>query len=226
MLDAAQVGKGTRLLDAGCGGGSASVLAAGRGAQVSGLDASAPMIEVARERLPEADFRVGDMEELPFDDEAFDTVMAASSLQYTEDRVQALRELRRVCAPNGRVVVALWDVPEKVAFRAVFAAVVGVLPAPPPGKGPFELSLPGVLEAMFEQAGMTVVGSGTADCPFVYPDFETLWKANAAAGPFQATMRVVGKEKLYAAVRDAVGVFRVNGHLRLENSFRYVAGTP
>jgi SAM-dependent methyltransferase len=224
MLDAAGVGRGTRLLDVGCGGGGASLLAAARGAQISGLDAAAPMIEVAKERLPEADWRTGDMEALPYEDRSFDAVFSANSLQYAADRVQALREFRRMCAPSGRVVVGTWDSPDKVEFRVVFGALVGALPKPPPGEGPFELSPPGVLEGLMEQAGLTVVGSGAADCPFVYPDFEMLWKANAPAGPMQAAMRVVAEEKLKAAVRDVVGSFRVNGYLRFENSMRYVVG--
>ena len=52
MLDAAGVGDGVRVLDAGCGGGGASVLAERRGATVSGLDASAPLIDIARNRVP------------------------------------------------------------------------------------------------------------------------------------------------------------------------------
>ena len=68
MLDAAGVGDGVRFFDAGCGGGGASVLADGRGAAVSGLDASAPLIDVARDRVSGGDFRVGDLEALPFAD--------------------------------------------------------------------------------------------------------------------------------------------------------------
>src|SRR5690349_13213441 len=60
------VGKETRLLDIGCGAGLAVKIAAGEGAVVSGLDAAGPFIEIARERSPIADLRVGEMEELPF----------------------------------------------------------------------------------------------------------------------------------------------------------------
>jgi SAM-dependent methyltransferase len=182
------------------------------------------MIEVARERLPEADLRVGDMEALSFGDGSFDVVFSANSLQYAADRVQALREFKRACVPGGRVVVGLWDTPDKVEFRAVFGALVGALPEPPPGEGPFELSPAGVLENLMEQVGLAVVGGGAVNCPFEYPDFEMLWKGNAAAGPTQGAIRAVGEEKLKAAIRDVVGAFRVNGHIRFENSMRYVVG--
>jgi ubiquinone/menaquinone biosynthesis C-methylase UbiE len=67
MLDSAEVDQGKRLLDLGCGGGGASVLAAKRGAHVAGLDAAEALIEIARERLPGGDFCVGDLEQLPLE---------------------------------------------------------------------------------------------------------------------------------------------------------------
>src|ERR1700740_3176583 len=72
LHDRLAIGQGTRLLDVGCGAGSAAVLAARRGARVAGLDASPGSIEVARERVPEGDFQVGDMESLPWPDGSFD----------------------------------------------------------------------------------------------------------------------------------------------------------
>jgi ubiquinone/menaquinone biosynthesis C-methylase UbiE len=66
------IGNGTRLLDVGCGPGGAALLAAGRGARVAGLDASPDSIGAARERIPSGDFRVGDMESLPWPDGTFD----------------------------------------------------------------------------------------------------------------------------------------------------------
>jgi SAM-dependent methyltransferase len=223
MLTAAAVGSGTRLLDAGCGGGGASLLAAQRGASITGLDAAGSLIDVARKRLPDAEFRVGDLQELPFDVNSFDAVVAASSLQYTQDRVATLRELKRVCDPSGRIVVALWSTPEDVEYRVVFKAVRDCLPEPPPGKGPFELSQPGVLEGLIETAGMKVAGSGKAACPFEYESFDVFWKANVSAGPLQAALQSVSEDRLRAAVREAVAVYeRPGGSLRMENLFRYV----
>src|SRR5687768_5132846 len=92
MLHAANVRAGTRLLDAGCGGGGASVLAAARGAQVSGFDASEALLAIARERVPAGDFRAGDLEALPYADGAFDTILVANSVQYAGSPVAALRE--------------------------------------------------------------------------------------------------------------------------------------
>lgn len=226
MLTAAAVGPGTRMLDAGCGGGGASLLAAQRGARVSGVDAASPLVDVARGRVPDGDFRVGDLQELPFADDAFDAVVAASSLQYTQDRIAALREMKRVSDPGGRVVVGLWGAPDQVEYRVVFNAVREALPEPPPGKGPFELSGPGALEELIEAAGLRVAGSGQAVCVFEYPSFGVLWQANTSAGPLQAALRSVSEDTLREAVRGAVAPYeRADGSIRMENQFRYVVAT-
>ena len=227
MLNVAKVGSGTRFLDAGCGGGGASILAEERGAQISGLDAAEGLIAFARERVSKGDFRVGDIESLPFDDDAFDAVFAANSIQYTEDRIESLRELGRVCAPEGRIVAALFGSPEKVEFRAIFKAVRDTMPEPPAGGGPFELSTLGKLEELFAEAGLKVLESGEVDCPFNYPDFETFWQANVAAGPFQSMLRTVSEEELKSVVRDAAETFRLdNGGILIQpNIFKYVVAT-
>ena len=227
MLNATTVRPGTRFLDAGCGGGGASVLAAERGAQVSGLDAAEGLITFARESTPHGDFHVGDIESLPFDDDAFDAVFAANSVQFSEDRIAALRELGRVCAPKGRVVAGLFGPPENVEYLAIFKAARAVLPDPPPNGGPFELSAPGKLEGLFTEAGLNVLESDEVNCPFSYSNFETFWQANVGIGPFQGVLRVVSEEKLKSALRDAVEPFCLdNGEIHIQrNVYKYVVAT-
>jgi len=65
---------GQRVLEVGCGSGVFLRAAADRGAEVTGVDASEALIELARERVPEADLRVADMQFLPFEDDSFDVV--------------------------------------------------------------------------------------------------------------------------------------------------------
>ena len=227
MLDAAGVGPGTRFLDAGCGSGGASALAAERGARISGLDAAEGLLSFARDRVPEGDFRAGDLESLPFEAGAFDAVFAANSVQYAADRIAALSELGRVCAPGGRIVAGLFGPPERVEFRSFFKAVGDVMPERPSNGGPFELSRPGTLEDLLEAAGLKVLDSGEADCPFSYPDFETFWRGNVAAGPLQGMLRIVDEERLKAAASEAVEAFRLDdgGILIKPNVFKYVVAT-
>lgn len=227
MLEAGNVEKGSRICDVGCGGGGASLLAAVRGARVSGLDAAEALIDIARERIPDADFRVGDMEALPFANRVFDAVIAPNSIQYSENRVGALRETKRVCDVDGRVVVGLWGPPSKVEYRDVFQALREALPEPPPGKGPFELSEPGVLAGLVEEAGLNVVGDGEVQCPFAYADFQAFWRANVSAGPVQAAMLRVSERKLTDAISSALRPYQSpDGSIMFQNTFQYVVATP
>jgi SAM-dependent methyltransferase len=62
VLDRAKIGSGTRVLDCGCGAGRFAQMAADRGASVAGTDAAEELIEIAAERTPDGDFRVGDLD--------------------------------------------------------------------------------------------------------------------------------------------------------------------
>jgi hypothetical protein len=68
---------------------------------------------------------------------------------------------------------------------------------------------------------MSVIAAGEADCPFIYPDTETFWKANVASGPLQGAMEVVGEDILKAALSDAVEPYRTDdGGLRFTEGKR------
>lgn len=109
MLALAGEVSGHRILDAGCGSGPLFAALRDRGAVVSGFDASAGMLELARRRLgDDADLRMADLgSPLPYADDTFDDVMAALVLHYLEDWGPALAELRRVLKPGGRLIVAV-----------------------------------------------------------------------------------------------------------------------
>lgn len=109
MLKLAGDVAGRRILDAGCGAGPLFAALRDRGAVVTGVDASAGMLELARRRLgPDADLRVADLADpLPFPDNTFDDVVASLVLHYLEDWGPALTELRRVLVPGGRLIVSV-----------------------------------------------------------------------------------------------------------------------
>jgi SAM-dependent methyltransferase len=87
---------GQRVLEVGCGSGVFLRAAADRGAEVSGIDASEALIELASRRVPEADLRVGDLQFLPYDDGVFDLVAGFNSFFFAANMVAALREAGRV----------------------------------------------------------------------------------------------------------------------------------
>ncbi|MEU6727134.1 class I SAM-dependent methyltransferase [Nonomuraea wenchangensis] len=109
MLELAGDVAGRRVLDAGCGAGPLFAALRERGAVVTGVDASAGMLELARRRLgADADLRVVDLAgSLPFPDDTFDDVIASLVLHYLEDWGPTLTEIRRVLKPGGRLLVSV-----------------------------------------------------------------------------------------------------------------------
>ena len=100
---------GLRVLDVGCGAGALLADLHQKGAKVTGLDASAEMLNLARSRLgPDIDLHHADLcEKLPFADGAFDMVTASLVLHYLEDWSGPLSEVRRVLAPGGRLIASV-----------------------------------------------------------------------------------------------------------------------
>jgi len=100
---------GRRILDAGCGSGPLSAALRDRGAVVTGIDASAGMLALARRRLgDDVALHVVDLSDhLPFPDGAFDDVVASLVLHYLQDWGPTLAELRRVLRPGGRLIASV-----------------------------------------------------------------------------------------------------------------------
>jgi len=126
LLDAAGVGAGANVLDAGTGTGTVAVAACARGATVAAVDADPDMVRLAREAAPGAQVSVATLPRLPFADEQFDAVVANFVLNHVGRPLAALRELRRVARPGGRVAATIWAHPQghgqKLIGRAVRAA--------------------------------------------------------------------------------------------------------
>ncbi|KGX88991.1 class I SAM-dependent methyltransferase [Pontibacillus litoralis] len=116
------------IADVGCGDGYGSYKLNQAGYDVTGIDLSPKMIEhasqVAQERLK---FQVGDLEALPFADEAFDAVIAINSIEWTESPCAVLKELKRVVKPAGYVCVGLLGPtagPRQNSYRRLFGEEV------------------------------------------------------------------------------------------------------
>jgi SAM-dependent methyltransferase len=224
VFDAVSLARGTRLLDMGCGAGLGLQMAAGRGATVTGIDASEGLLGIARRRLPGVDLRQGDIEELPYADGAFDLVTSFNAVQFAADPVAALAEAKRVAVPGAPVAIVTWGELERCDIRWILGALSSLLPPPPPGaEGPFALSAPGRLEALAEKAGLTPGRSADVAAPFTFANLDEALRIQLSAGPLQRAIEVAGRGAVSRVVAEAFGQARQpDGSYRLENEFRYL----
>ena len=94
------------VLDAACGTGRYSGYLAERGHRVVGVDRSPAMLAKARAKLPESEFREGDLEALPLESGSVDAVVCALALVHLPEVGRAIAELARVVRPGGRVIIS------------------------------------------------------------------------------------------------------------------------
>lgn len=224
VFDAIELGQDTHLLDAGCGAGLAMQLATKRGARPTGLDAAAGMLSVAWERLPLADVRHGDLEQLPFDNDVFDAITSFDSLPYTDDPVAALRELRRVARPDAPVAVLTWAEPDRCESRAVLEAVIRLLPPSTPGTpGTFALARPDALETLAAESGLRPEQVTEVAVTFGYRNLDVAIRAHLSSGPAQRAIAYVGRQATAEAIAAALArSHRTDGSYRMDNVFRYL----
>ena len=133
LVRAADVQAGQDVLDVATGSGNVALLAAQRGANVTGLDITPELFEAARRRAAEAGVDIewveGDAEELPYEDDSFDRVLSAFGTMFAPRHERAAAELVRVTKPGGIVAVAAWT-PEGTNGQ-MFRTVASHMPPPP-----------------------------------------------------------------------------------------------
>ena len=209
---------GAKYLDVGCGAGLAAQMAAERGAVVSGLDAAEKLLEIARARVMDGSFHVGELEQLPFSNDSFDVVTGFNSIQYAAHPGAALAEAKRVTKPGGLVVVMTWGEPEGMEAASLVAALRPLLPPPPAGApGPFALSNETALRAFAEAAGLQPVEVFDVDSPWVYENFATAMRGLRSSGVAARAIEHSGVEAVDVAQEKALAPFR-------REDGRYVVG--
>ncbi|MGH3904972.1 MAG: class I SAM-dependent methyltransferase [Pseudonocardiaceae bacterium] len=228
VLHRAGVGRGTSLLDMGCGAGLLCRIAADRGARVTGIDRDPRQIEQAAALVPEGAFEVGDILALPYPAAGFDVVTCVQSIMHVTNPLTALREAVRVSRPGALVVVTVWGNEENCDIRAFGRALSSLLPRPA-GRGqgmhPPPLSADGRLERLATLAGLAVTDAGEVICPFRYPDEDTLLRDLLGSGLGRRALRRAHPATVRRAVLAGLAGYRTpNGGYRLDNVFRYLVG--
>ncbi|MHA3700828.1 methyltransferase domain-containing protein [Jatrophihabitans sp. YIM 134969] len=207
------VGAGDHLLDIACGSGLAAELAAARGAQVSGLDASARLIAVARDRLPDADLQVGDMHALPWGDETFDVVTSFRGIWGTTP--DAVAEARRVLRPGGRLGLTVWGhIKASPGAWALSPFTLATAEKVTNQASMVKLGRPGAGEELLQRWGFQDVARHDIPFAWEFADPDHFARALASTGPGYEAVAAVGEDRFLAHARG-VAAERVRAGLPL-----------
>jgi SAM-dependent methyltransferase len=221
------VDAGDRLLDVACGSGLALELAGLRGASGSGIDASARLVAVARDRNPEADIRVGDMNALPWEPASFDVVTSFRGIWGTTPG--AVAEMYRVLCPGGRAAITVWG-HIKASAGAWALAPLRLATAEKVGNQAEMVSLgrAGAGEALLESSGFVDIKRVKVPFAWEFADPELYARAVTSSGPAYEAIQNVGEAEFRrAAVEQAQQQLREGLPLRAEiDVVGYLARKP
>jgi SAM-dependent methyltransferase len=233
-----EVGDGTRLLGLGCGSGLALLMAASRGAAVTGVDSSSPeRLTLARERLlpqawdtpPRAEARL--VGGAPGDatvagSPAYDLMTAFEPIGCVAGDSEGLGRLLAEAAPlAGRgtpVVLVGWGPPERCSTSAVLR-VATKLADPLRGAASWRAARRDDLEEVAQQAGLRPDGSGRVACPFGYADLDSAVRGLLSTGLFDAAIDATDQAQVDKEVAEALHPhLRRDGTVWMPNVFRYL----
>ena len=190
-------------------------------ARVSGVDAAEGLVEIARQRLFNADLRVGAIERLRWPDDSFDVVTGFNAFQFAADFVAALTEARRVTRSGGRVAICNWGRPEDCEVHAISKPLAELKPSIP-REAP-SVGEPGVLEELARRAELAPERAEELAVPYEFADRSTLERALLAIAPVYQVRPEVAERVVRETVEGPAERFRrSDGSYRFDNRWRYL----
>jgi SAM-dependent methyltransferase len=208
FADLAGVGRVGRALDVGCGPGALTAVLVDRlgPSQVAAVDPSPPFVAAAEERFPGVDVRQAPAEELPFEDDAFDVVLAQLVVSFMADPVRGLAEMARVARPGGTVAACVWDLAgRRSPLDPFWAAAHDVTPGVRD-----ETGMPGAraghLAELFAAAGLPDADSLEVAVEVRHASFEDWWQPYTLgvgpAGAHVASLPPAQRDRLRERCRE------------------------
>lgn len=231
VVDRASPAVGESVLDVGCGTGAATREArrlVGPEGHVLGVDVNRYMLQVARVTSPGAEFREGDVRQLPLRDGGFDVAVCANTLQFVPERARAAQQMARVLRPGGRVGVGTWETidrnPYFEALAGAISATMGVQVATQLTSA-CTLGTPEELWGVLVAGGFCEVQVEKASLDVVLPDLGRFVPRHLASTPMAAAFRGAGDEAVAAVVRDVEASLGAGGRDGQHVAFRLLVAT-
>ncbi|MFF5142499.1 class I SAM-dependent methyltransferase [Streptomyces sp. NPDC013157] len=234
-----EVGPATRLLGLHCGSGLALLMAAARGAAVTGVDSSPERLALARERLlpdpaPGAGARgraariVGGTPRAAADAQApaYNLITAFDPIGCLAGDAERLGDLLAEATPlaehGAAVVLTGWGPPERCATSSVLR-VAAKLADPLRTTGSWRAACRDDLEEVAQRAGLRIDGSGRVSCPFGYADADSAVRGLLSTGLFDAGIVATDEEQVGKELAEALHPHqRADGTVWMPNVFRYL----
>ncbi len=229
---------GERILDIGCGAGETSVgLAAqvGAGGQVTGVDISRPLLEVARARsagTPGLAFVEADAQTWAFAPASFDGVFSRFGVMFFADPVAAFTNIRRALKPGGRIAFVCWRAPaENPIMSAPMAAALVHVPPPPPADplapGPFAFADPERVRAILGEAGFLDIALAPHAEKIGAGDLDSALNLSLKVGPLGGLLREHPdkRDAVIGAVRDVLAAHEGPDGVKLDSATWIVTAT-
>jgi ubiquinone/menaquinone biosynthesis C-methylase UbiE len=187
------------VLDVGCGPGALTGELVARAERVTAVDPSEPFVMAARERFPTVDVHLASAESLPFDDDAFDTVLAQLVVHFMTDPVGGIREMARVS--RGGVAACAWDMAQS-PLTPFWQAAREAASGPVAGESQRPGTREGHLEELFAQAGLREIEATALEVRVEHETFDEWWDpfllGVGPAGAYVAEFDDEGRERLRA----------------------------
>ncbi len=220
MLKLSAPRPGERVLELACGAGGVGIAAAklvGPAGEVVLSDVAAEMTTVAAARA--AALGLGNVQSLPLDlddiaqpDQAYDVVVCREGLMFALDPDRAVREIRRILRPGGRLALAVWGPRAHNPWLGIVFDAVGAqlgAPVPPPGvPGPFSLDDPDRLARLLADAELADVVVTEVATPLRAASFDAWWtRTSALAGPLATRLAALpehARRQLRARLTETV----------------------
>jgi len=203
---------GLKVLDVACGSGNLAVIAAQKGATVTGIDIADNLVEAAKQRADklglDIKFEQGDAEALPYEDDTFDVVMTMFGAMFAPRPEVTASELVRVCKPGGTIAMANWT---PTGFAGQMFKLGGKYVPPPPMPAPVLWGVPDEVKARFgDKVENLRTTPRLAEFSFEYGPDGVAEHFKTYFGPTVMALKAMGEENHEAFTKDLVELWAQN----------------